>query len=343
MNFLKKLTALLLIAVMLIPLSACNASGTTVFEYNGEKLTSGVFSYILSENKSYFLAMYGYQDSAEFWNIKMDDETTLGEGYMENIIDYAKNLVVTKALAKEYGITISDENKASVKKMVDECIASYGGRAKWGLYLAKFGVTIEEFTQYMEDCYLMDQVSTYVSSENGPSPIDEENLFEQFKNETSYVEHILINLEFKYKNDNGETVTMTDDEKKAKLEELNGVAEKLSSGEEKWDDWKTKNEDNGSTYFVTETSSFLEEFKKAALEMKVGEIRVVQTSAGFHIMRRLEITEKIYEESDEGEKVYVPQKKAENYQKLMDSKKPDIIVNEEELSKFSIISAPVLD
>ena len=204
----------MLVLATLIPLASCGGKDVTVFEYNGVKMTSGVFSYMLSENKSYLLAMYGMTDSADFWNQKIsEDGVTIGDNFKEQIVASAKDLVVAKALAKEYGLTISDENKAAVQKIVDECIATYGSRAKWGMYLSKFGVDIDDFVQYMEDNYLVNQVAEYISSEKGPHPIDEDSLFENYKKEYSYVQHILFNYQFKHKNEEGKSVVMTDDEK----------------------------------------------------------------------------------------------------------------------------------
>ena len=130
MKVLKKVLLLMLVLATLLPLASCGGNDVVVIEYNGEKMTSGVFSYMLSENKSYLLAMYGMTDSADLWNMQITEGgETIGDNFKNQIVETAKNLVVAKAVAKEYGITISEENKASVQKVVDECIATYGSRA----------------------------------------------------------------------------------------------------------------------------------------------------------------------------------------------------------------------
>ena len=136
MKILKKVLLLMLVLATLLPLASCGGKSVTVIEFNGEKMTSNVFSYMLSENKSYLLAMYGMTDSADLWNMQITEGgETIGDNFKNQIVETAKNLVVAKAVAKEYGITISEENKAAVQKVVDECIATYGSRAKWGMYL----------------------------------------------------------------------------------------------------------------------------------------------------------------------------------------------------------------
>ncbi len=344
MKILKKVLLFMLVLATLIPLASCGGKDVTVFEYNGVKMTSGVFSYMLSENKSYLLAINGMTDSADLWNQKIsEDGVTIGDNFKEQIVASAKDLVVAKALAKEYGLTISDANKAAVQKIVDECIATYGSRAKWGMYLSKFGVDIDDFVQYMEDNYLVNQVAEYISSEKGPHPIDEDALFENYKKDYSYVQHILFNLDFKHKNEEGKTVVMTDDEKAARKKELEELAEKMSKGEAKWEDYVSQNEDSGTTYFVTDNNQFVKNFQDAALDMEVGEYRLVETEYGYHLMNRLEITEKQYEENEsKGTTSYLVSLKNENFMKVINEKLPQLVVNEEELKKYSVVSAPVL-
>lgn len=344
MKTLKKVLLFLLVLATLLPLASCGGNDVVVIEYNGEKMTSGVFSYMLSENKSYLLAMYGYSDSADLWNYVIDSNgTTIGDNFKQQIVETAKNLVIAKALAKEYGITISDENKAAVQKVVDECIATYGSKAKWGMYLTKFGIDIDEFVQYMEDNYLVNQVAEYICSANGPYPVDESKLFEGYKEKYSYVQHILFNLEFKHKNDEGKKVVMTAEEKAARKKELEELAVKMTNGEAKWEDYVSQNEDSGTTYTVTDDNTYVEAFQKAALDMEVGEYRLVETEYGYHLMNRLELTEEVYKTNEsKGVTYYASDLKNESFMKVINEKIAQIVVNEAEIKKYSVVSAPVL-
>lgn len=344
MKILKKVLLLMLVLATLLPLASCGGKSVTVIEFNGEKMTSNVFSYMLSENKSYLLAMYGMTDSADLWNMQITEGgETIGDNFKNQIVETAKNLVVAKAVAKEYGITISEENKAAVQKVVDECIATYGSKAKWGMYLSKFGINIDEFIQYMEDNYLVNQVAEYICSENGPYPVDESKLFEGYKEKYSYVQHILFNLDFKHKNEAGQSVVMTDEEKAARKKELEELAEKMTKGEAKWEDYVSQNEDGGTTYTVTDDNSFVKNFQDAALDMEVGEYRLVETEYGYHLMNRLELTDEVYKKNEkEGKTNYAATLKNDNFMKVINEKLPQVVVNTEELKNYSVVSAPVL-
>lgn len=346
MKIFKKVLLFMLVLATLLPLASCGGKDVVVIEYNGEKMTSGVFSYMLSENKSYLLAMYGMTDSAELWNMAINEAgTTIGENFKTQIVESAKNIVVAKAIAKEYGITISEKNKNAVQKVVDECIATYGSRAKWGMYLTKFGIDIDDFVQYMEDNYLVNQVAEFISSEKGPYPIpvDESKLFEGYKEKYSYVQHILFNYQFKHKNEEGKSVVMTAAEKAARKKELEELAVKMSNGEAKWEDYVSQNEDSGTTYTVTDDNTYAQNFQDAALDMEVGEYRLVETEHGYHLMNRLELTEEVYKKNEtEGKTNYPALLKNENFMKAINEKLPQVVVNEEELKKYSVASAPVL-
>ena len=189
----------------------------------------------------------------------------------------------------------------------------------------------------------MNRVAEYISSENGPYPIDESQLFENYKKEYSYVQHILFNYQFKHKNEQGTSVVMTDEEKAARKAELTELAEKMANGEAKWEDYVSQNEDSGTTYTVTDDNSYVQNFQDAALDMEVGEYRLVETEYGYHLMNRLELTEEVYKTNEEkGTTSYAISLKNENYMKVINEKISQVVVNEEELKKYTMAAAPVL-
>ena len=101
MKIFKKVLLFMLVLATLLPLASCGGKDVVVIEYNGEKMTSGVFSYMLSENKSYLLAMYGMTDSAELWNMAINEAgTTIGENFKTQIAHGLLKEVLLPVLGK---------------------------------------------------------------------------------------------------------------------------------------------------------------------------------------------------------------------------------------------------
>ncbi len=81
------------------------------------------------------------------------------------------------------------------------------------------------------------------------------------------------------------------DEKIAEIENKAKAAyDSVASGEKTVSDYSEDNEDNGSEYVFTH-GKMVAEFEKAAYEMQPGEVRLVKTEYGFHLMEKLELTD----------------------------------------------------
>ncbi|HPE95500.1 MAG TPA: hypothetical protein PLT66_05490, partial [Bacillota bacterium] len=279
MKTIKKLLALLLAAAIALPLASC-AQKVNVFEYKDVTIPTQMYSYILSENKSYILSYYELDDSAELWASAYSDDVTIGEWLVSNVNEYCKTLVIASAIAAEKGITVSEESLASYETLEKKCIDSYGGKAKWNVYLSTFGINIDIFREYMMMSYLLEDLYNALVKD-GTISATNDDAYQLYCDEYegySLVRHILLCYKFQTKNDAGETVNMTDDEIEAKRTELQALVDKMISGEEQFDDYVDQNEDSGEYYFVTDDSTFVKEFQDAALEMDVGGYSLVKST-----------------------------------------------------------------
>ena len=83
---------------------------------------------------------------------------------------------------------------------------------------------------------------------------------------------------------------MKDEEKAAKKTKAEAALNALKNGEKKFDDLKSETEDNGYEYVFTR-GEMVENFEKASFEMEVGDIRLVETEYGYHVIEKLEKTD----------------------------------------------------
>lgn len=345
MKTVARFLAIILVVAMALPLSACGEK-VEVMEYNGHVITSEMYSYILSENKSYILSQYNYTDSPEIWNSAYSDDVTVGEWLVSQVNDYCRTLLVCKDLATKNGISLSEESVTALEKLNADLIEAYGGKGKWNVYLASFGINVDIFNEYMEMRYLMFDVYDALVSD-GTISCEDQEIYEYFKDyykDYNLVRHILFNYQFKYTDEDGKKVSLTDEQKAEKLAEYTDLAEKMQAGEASFEDYIEKNEDSGVYYLVTDDNRYVEEFQDAALEMEIGEYRVVETKYGYHLMNKLELTQEVYDEefSEKYSESIRSGLMTDKFYAILDESAQSVSVNSEELSRFDIITAPVM-
>lgn len=344
MKKIKLLLALMLAVAIALPLASCGQT-VNVFEYKDVSISTEMYSYILSENKSYILSMNKLDDSAELWEKAYSDDATIGEWLVSSVNEYCKKLIIASAIAAEKGITVSEESLASYEELEAKCIKRYGGKAKWNVYLSTFGISIDIFKDYMMMSYLLGDLYNALVEDGTLSATDDEayQLYRDEYEDYSLVRHILLCLKFQTEDEDGKKVDMTDEEIEAKRTELQALVDKMTSGEEDFDDYVNQNEDSGEYYFVTDNGSFVKEFQDAALEMEIGEYRLVKSTYGFHIMNKVEFTREVFDEAFEDDLDDLHDLVMHNkFYDMIDEFSDQVTVNDTELAKYSIVSAPLI-
>ena len=78
--------------------------------------------------------------------------------------------------------------------------------------------------------------------------------------------------------------------------------------------------------------------------MEIGEYRVVETEYGYHLMNRLELTQEVYDEefSEKYSESIRSGLMTDKFYAILDESAQSVSVNSEELSRFDIITAPVM-
>jgi len=99
---------------------------------------------------------------------------------------------------------------------------------------------------------------------------------------------------------------------------------------------------NPDGYLVSENSSYVPEFKEAALTMEIGEVRTVKTEFGYHVMMKCPLDPERYIESAAE---YNSITSILTNKKLNELLKPyidKITVDQETLDKYTIASVPMM-
>ena len=134
-------------------LAGCGSlDGTqTVATVDSEGVTLGLANYMLrmnqAEMESYYRMLaesYG-MDGGEYWSTETEDGITYGEDLKNNVMDTIKELYVMRAHAKDYGVSITEEEQASIDEAAQTFMDSNDAEV-----LEELAVSEEDVKTYME-------------------------------------------------------------------------------------------------------------------------------------------------------------------------------------------------
>lgn len=309
-----------------------SVNGDYVLKYGDLVLDESDYLYLAAMMKDYFV-YYLYQmsggqvadESALFALPYGDSGKTMGDYISERVLEIAQQMVIVEKLCADAGVAITDQTVLdNLQQRIDDLEYAYGGEDLFDIALTRMGLTKSAVTRYDRFSELYELYSDYRYGAGGTAPIAESAVKDYFNENFikydgavfSYLDDDGSNLSFNY----GETeikdyfydnyvkiahiLYKTDDkntdEQNAEIEaKANATFESIKSGEKTHAELIEENEDGRYEYVFT-YGEMVEEFETASFEMEVGEVRLVKTQFGYHIMLKsaLEDTD-LYGTTDE--------------------------------------------
>lgn len=304
----KFLALLLAVVISVVPfIASCGESGPVAMEYDKVKVTEAMLRYWLAHYKSVFLESYPeMSDTEEFWSSTVSDGLTADEYFTEVTLENVKKNVAAAWLFDYMGMKFTSDMKNEIKSGIEdmkEYFADVGD--DFDAMLAEYGLTEDD----LYDIYVIDMKVSYayemLYGAGGVIDIPDADKLIYTKENYVHIEHLYINNLFRYVTVENELGTFThdpetgeayveslsDEEKAVKDTNIAAVRAGLEDGvsfEELWDLYsEDKLYDDG--YYLTKDSTFIAEVVDAAFEMEVGEVRILETDYGFHVIKRYEI------------------------------------------------------
>ncbi len=300
-----------------------------VISYDNFALTEEEYRYIATYVKNAIVSnqqSYLYQYTGQVYDV--DDiltmpaaEGTVADYIKAQTIEFVQQMLVIEKLCSDAGLTITNQTDIdNINDYISDVEFAYGGTDLFEIALTRLGFSrsgIERFERFsmLYELFYEDRYG-----ENGKAPIDAntikkyfaENFYkydgcfysyvdsekgeyvkfdfadneikEYFDKEYVKVRHIL------YKTVDDANKALSDDEKATKKAKAKATLKALKSGEKKFDDVKSETEDSGYEYLFTR-GDMVENFEKASFEMEIGEIRLVETEYGYHIIEKMPKTD----------------------------------------------------
>jgi len=291
---------LIISAVVLVVIALAVAVPVYIYMQNnyvakvaGEKISKSEYLFYLNGSKYEMESIQGITDEnsrIEFWNTTSDGET-LKDTLKNNTLQRLKENKILLIKAKENGTKLSSDDKDYITQTIDYIVENnFGGKRIEADKALKeqYGITLSKYENILADSIL---IENFLYSElDRLTPSDEEvsKYFEENKADmdTVSVRHILFMTV-----DSTTGASLSENEIKAKEQKANEVKDRILAGEDMIALVNELSEDPGKTsnqglYTFNKFDSYLEEeFKEWALSAKVGDVGVVLTDTGYHVMR----------------------------------------------------------
>lgn len=332
----KRIIAFVLALISTLCLFSCNGkekpTSVDVMSYKGESISSGLYGFIFSYNKSsYLYLMQNYdgtanaEDTESFWNTVTADGLTLGEGVVKDINDHCKMILIASSMAEEYGVSLTEDNISAAESELNDLIAAFGSEKRLNTYLGKFALDADDVLEYLKKKHLVVALQNKLCADGGICSVDDEELIKYTGANYIKVKHIYYSNE---KHDD-----------KA-YEELLKLCEDVKNGTTKFDDLKSKSEDNflssNPKGAMAEKSSLNDDYLKCAESLKNGEHSVVKIEQGAYLIERVAITDDDIEENFEAVYSKITDEK---FSSLISSYYNSVEINSGEINKYDIITA----
>lgn len=385
----KRLISLVMAALMLAGamfiFASCGEKVAMSLEIDGKTYTvttkelDFLFPYI-KMNLFYSYGMTSVFNDPSFWSseIENDDGTksTAGDIQTQNILNIAKNLVVTKYLYEKYGRPAIDNEALEKYKTQLAQMLSYYGYGKEGYYKRYFGYTTDQELDYYTRGLENDAIMEYLFGENGTMKLTDEDKETYYKD--SYIAYQFIMLDMNKditKDEEGNRVQKTEkdkdgnetkleeyeytdltDEQKEEKQKLVDDIEKALAGGTDFAELVEKYSDSfvshkyAKAYIVTKDGTLLNSDVQAKVkDFEVGDYTnegiSVSNNNYVYFVKRVELPEKAYadEKYEDVFSAFEDNMKSEKYNDICKEYVDKVVVNEKIVSKYSFIKAFLSD
>jgi len=301
---LKRVLPIAISVVLMLGFSACNKKGQisgsgdfsgVVATVAGEDITALELKFYTSMDKLQAENDAGLSDKSEeekeeYWG--SEEGKAKGQEIIDKTFENVKELKLLLLSANKANVKLEQEDLDKINESIDQLIQSEGDgdKAKTDEFLMKdYGVTLDQYQEMFEELYLA--YNKYVQV--GPTKIeisDSEVQKEFESNKEAYdkvkVKHILL------KTIDDSKQPLPEDKIAEKKTLAEDVLQKVKDGEDFGEMVKEYSEDPGSIStggeYTFGKGEMVAEFEDWSFNAKEGDVGIVETSYGFHVMKFIE-------------------------------------------------------
>lgn len=297
---------------------------------SGDKITAGVANFYTRYQQAVYetnyAAMLG-KTGEEMWKTKSGG-ATMEESVKTAAIEGLELMYVLEDHMGEYEVSLSDEEKAAIKKAAAKFIESNGEKEKEAV-----SATSENVERVFELMTIQEKMRTVMTADVDTKVSDEEAAQKSMQ---------YVKFGFTKTGEDGKSEELSADEKK----ELKKTAEEFAKGAKetkKFDDYaKEKEQEVKTATFDSDSSTPDADVVKAADKLKKNEVSdVIETESGYYVVK---LTSELDREATDAKKEQIVNtRKQEKFNELSDEwkKEAKIKLDEKVWKKISFVKQGV--
>lgn len=213
----KAVCAVLTASLAAMGLTGCgsdNVDGTkTAITVNDESITLGQANFMLRYQQatmynyySQLYSMYGMQMPSTMYDQEGDDGKTTGETFKDQSLETIEKELLMRQHAEDYGISLTDEEKQQAKEAAQAFADKNGDDV-----MKKLHATVDDIQDALELYVIQSRIYDPIIADVDTEVSDEEA-------QQTTISYITVSTAGTEKDDDGNTIDLTDDEKAAKKE-----------------------------------------------------------------------------------------------------------------------------
>lgn len=278
--------------------AGCVQDNRELATVNGEAITSGEFKFYLENMKELLIQQLGLdiEDESSWSTVEIENRKAIDVA-KEKALDDAVGIMIQVQKAEQEGITLTEDDKAEVRRQKSSLIQQYGGESAFNDKLSQWQISSSNFDEILQDYKLASKLKDKLVAEDpelsevSDNEVQEEydKAIEEVTNSALHVKHILI----LFQPENGEVRDEVTTQALAQE-----ALDKINAGEDFEAVLAEYNEDSGQPEdgynFTHNDGTMVQEFDDASYALGVGDVSgLVKTSYGYHIIKRYPFTQEL--------------------------------------------------
>ena len=163
-TILRRLLSALLCLTLLVGalgLTACSEKSPALLELDGHTITAAQYQFFLSRVKG-SLYYTGYNvDSADFWNMIIDDQNNTYDDYFRNaVLEDARRYLAALAIFEERDLVLPQSYVDRVDENMEEYLRDAGSKSALNSLLATYGINVD----MLREIYLIEAKYEYLQA-----------------------------------------------------------------------------------------------------------------------------------------------------------------------------------
>jgi len=289
MNLFKKILAGVLAAATMVAVSGCSGDTNWVYRNGENEVTAGMYiGYGMESCQSLY-----YNDQID--TTKALNNQTIDDIPVVNWLEIqtqmaAKRYLIVEKLFNEYGLSFTEEEQASIKNTID-----YYWNYYYGVDYEAQGCGYGSFSKMIENTYKQDKLFTYTYSEEGPSPVNADEMRASFDSDYTKMKYFTISL----MDEEGEALSEKD--VSLLVKEAEALAKRIEDGESlekvrcEYYETEYDEEEDSSIVVALDSTYYTTAVMDTVKELKDGKAGVGQSEKYLYIVERIATDDEDYD------------------------------------------------